>query len=153
MPDIVDFDLRYCVLDYSNQNDIDFFFPQILFLDRYNSPVCDLQIGPYRVQMPMDWSIVIADKDFGYMEILELKDLRERPFEAFILNPITGYMPDFGEIMHLNIFPNVVWSIPKLKYGHILAVPLERKFNPPCAWFVREIHRIPESLDITKIFS
>ncbi len=153
LPEIVDFDLRFCVLDYSNTQDVDFFFLPLLFLDSFPRPSADLQIGKYRIQMPLDWSIVIADKDFGYMETIELKDLRDRPFEAFIMNPITGYIPDFGEITHLNNFPDVTWNIPKLKYGHILAVPLERIPNPPCAFFVKDIHRLPESLDITKVFS
>ena len=69
------------------------------------------------------------------------------------MNPITGYMPDFGEITHLNNFPDVTWNMPKLKYGHILAVPLEAKPNPACAFFVKDVHRLPESLDITKVFS
>lgn len=152
LPDQVD-DLRYCVLDYSNQQDVDFYFIPLIFLDAFPRPAADLQIGPYRIQMPLDWSVVIADKDFGHMEIIELKDLRDRPFEAFILNPITGYMPRFGEITHLNNFPDVMWHAPKLKYGHLLVVPLEQGENPPCALFVRDVHRLPDSLDITKVFS
>lgn len=146
-------DLRYCVLDYSNPNDIDFFFIPLVFIDSYPRPSADLQIGRHRLQMPLDWSVVIADKDFGQMEIIELKDLRDRPFEAFILNPITSYMPDFGEIVHVNNFPDVVWTMPKLKYGHILVVPLEQVENPPCALFVRDIHRLPDALDLTKVFA
>lgn len=146
-------DLRYCVLDYSDQDDVDFYFIPLIFLDAFSRPSADLQIGKYRVQLPLDWSIVIADKDFGHIEIIELKDLRDRPFEAFILNPITSYMPDFGEIVHVNNFPDVTWTMPKLKYGHILVVPLENRPNAPCILVVKDIHRIPETLDITKIFS
>jgi hypothetical protein len=152
IPDEVE-DLRYCVLDYSNASDVDFYFIPLIFLDSFPRPSADLQIGKYRIQMPLDWSIVIADKDFGHMEIIELKDLRDRPFEAFIMNPITSYMPDFGEITHVNNFPDVTWTMPKLKFGHILVVPLEQKVNPACAFFVRDIHRLPDSLDLTKVFS
>jgi hypothetical protein len=116
-------------------------------------PAADLQIGQYRIQMPLDWSIVIADKNFGNMEILELKHLNDRPFEAFIFNPINGFMPSFGEITIENIFPDVTWNMPKLKYGHIIAVPLTDGPAPPCAFFVRDIVKIPEVLDITKIFT
>jgi hypothetical protein len=103
--------------------------------------------------MPLDWSIVIADKDFGHMEIIEIKDLRDRPFEAFIMNPITSYMPDFGEITHVNNFPDVMWTMPKLKFGHILVVPLENKRNPACCLLAKDCARLPDQLDITKIFS
>jgi hypothetical protein len=153
IPELVEDDLRFCVLDYSNTQDVDFFFVPIIFLDVFTRPSADLRIGRYRVQMPLDWSIVIADKDFGYMEIIELKDLRDRPFEAAIFNPITGFIPNFGEITHLNNFPDVTWNMPKLKYGHILVVPLENKRDPACAFFVKDIHRLPDSLDITKIFA
>ncbi len=146
-------DVRYCVLDYSGGQEVDFYFIPMIFLDAFPQPAADLQIGKFRVQLPLDWSIVIADKDFGYMEIIELKDLRDRPYDAFILNPISSFMPDFGEITHLNNFPDVTWTLPKLKYGHILVIPLENKVNPLCILAVRDINRLPESLDITKIFS
>jgi hypothetical protein len=152
LPEVID-DLRFCVLDYSSQDNIDFYFIPLVFLDVFPRPSANLRIGNYRIQMQLDWSVVIADKDFGYMEIIELKDLRDRPFEALIFNPITGFMPSFGEITHLNNFPDVTWNMPKLKYGHILVVPLESRPNPACAFFVRDIHRLPEALDITKVFS
>lgn len=153
LPEMLDFDLRFCVLDYSNPQDADFFFLPYFFTEVFPRPSADLKIGPYRVQMPLDWSIIIADKNFGHMEIIELKDLRDRPFEVFVFNPISGYMPEFHEITHLNNFPDVTWNMPKLKYGHILAVPLVATERPPCAFFVRDVHRLPESLDITKIFA
>jgi hypothetical protein len=153
IPAMLEEDIRFCILDYSDTRDVDFFFVPMVFLDVFPRPSADLKIGRYRIQMPLDWSIVIADKDFGYLEIIELKDLRDRPFEAIILNPITGFMPDFGEITHLNNFPDVTWNMPKLKYGHILVVPLESCANPACALFVKDIHRLPDSLDITKVFA
>lgn len=151
MPAEID-DLRFCVLDYSDTRNIDFYWIPLVFLDVFPRPSCDLQIGSHRIQMPLDWSIVIADKDSSSMEIIELKDLRDRPFEAFIMNPITGFMPAFGEITQLNLFPDVTWHMPKLKYGHILTVPLAHTKNPPCAFFVKDVHRLPENLDISWIF-
>jgi hypothetical protein len=152
LPENID-DLRYCVLDYSNINDVDFYFIPLIFLDQFPRPSADLLLGKYRIQMPLDWSIVIADKHKGHMEILELKHLNDRPFSAFIMNPINGYMPAFEEITMENIFPDVTWTMPKLKYGHILAIPLNDSPKPPCAFFVRDTNRLPESLDITKIFT
>lgn len=153
LPPVLEDDLRFCVLDYTNLQDVDFIFPPCIFLDVFSRPCADLQIGQYRIQLPLDWAILIADKNFGQMEMIELKDLRDRPFEAFILNPLTGYMPDFGEITHLNNFPDVTWSVPKLKYGHILVVPLKAGHNPPCILCAKDIHRLPDTLDITKIFT
>ena len=152
VPNQVD-DLRYCVLDYSNQADVDFYFIPIYMLDVFPRPAADLQIGPYRIQMPLDWSVVIADKHLGHMEIIELKHLNDRDFDVFVLNPITGYVPRFLEITIQNIFPDVTWSIPKLKRGHLLAVPLHDGKDAPCAFFVKDTNKLPDGLDISKVFS
>jgi hypothetical protein len=152
VPNQVD-DLRYCVLDYSNQADVDFYFIPLIFLDVFPRPAADLQIGRYRIQMPLDWSVVICDKHLGNMEIIELKHLNDRDFEVFVLNPIAGYMPQFLEITIQNVFPDVTWNIPKLKRGHILAVPLHEGDNPPCAFFVKDTNKLPDGLDISKIFA
>jgi len=152
LPNQID-DLRYCVLDYSNQSDVDFYFIPLIFLEVYERPAVDLSIGKYRIRMPLDWSIVIGDKNIGNIEIIELKHLNGRDFDAFTMNPINGYIPDFMEISIDNIYPNVVWNLPKLKWGHILAVPLRSGENAPCAFFVRDTNKLPESLDITKIFA
>lgn len=152
LPDEVD-DLRYCVLDYSNQNDVDFLFFPLVFLDIFPRPAADLKIGNFRVQMPLDWSIVIADKDFGYVEIIDLKHINDRDFTAFVLNPVNSYMPQFLDITIENVFSDVNWHMPHLKHGHLLAVPLSSDPNPLCAFFVKDTNKIPESLDITKIFT
>jgi len=153
VPSQVDDSLRYCVLDYSNQADVDFLFFPLVFLDVFPRPAADLQIGKYRVQMPLDWSIVITDKHLGNMEIIELKQLNDRDFDAFVLNPIRGYAPQFLEVTIQNVFPDVTWSIPKLKRGHILAVPLCDGDNPPCAYFVKDTNKLPDGLDISKVFA
>lgn len=146
-------DIKYCVLDYSNASngDADFYFLPLIFLDVFPRPAADLQIGPYRIQVPLDWSIMIADKNFGYLEIIELKHLNDRSFDAFVFNPIGSYIPDFHEITMLNIYSDVSWSVPRLKYSHLLAVPLTGDDNPPCIYIVKEHSKLPESLDITKI--
>lgn len=152
VPNQID-DLRYCVLDYSDQSNVDFYFIPLIFLDIFPRPAADLKIGPYRIQMPLDWSIVISDKDFGFIEILELKHLNDREFSAFALNPTKSYMPSFFEINIENIYPDVTWNVPRLKHGHLLAVPLHDGPNPLCAFFVKDTNKLPESLDITKIFT
>ena len=143
-------DILYSVLDYSDpKNIIDYLFIPMLFLESFHAPAVDLQIGPYRIQMPMDWSVVIGDKHSGELEVIELKKLNDRPFEAFAINPISGFMPSFLDIRIANIFPDVKWYFPKLKYGHILTVPLTIGENPLCCLFVKDINKIPEQLDIT----
>lgn len=153
LPAEVSGDLRYCVLDYSQQTDVDFYFFPLYFLDAFSRPAADLKIGSFRITMPLDWSIVIADKNMGYIEIIELKHLNDREFDVFAMNPIDGYMPEFHEVSIENIFPDYSWNIPKLKNGHLLAVPLRDGPAPPCAFFVKDTNKLPDALEITKIFA
>jgi hypothetical protein len=55
LPDEVDEDTRFSVLDNSNPNDPDFFFMPLIFLESFNSPAILLNIGGYEVQMHLDW--------------------------------------------------------------------------------------------------
>lgn len=150
VPDEVD-DVRYCVLDYSDQANVDYMFIPLLFLESFNAPAVDLRIGNHHVQMPMDWSIVIGDKNSGELEIMCLKQLNDRQFDAFAMNPISGYMPHFFDIEIMNVFPDVKWYFPKLKYGHLLAAPLDDSDSPLCCFFVKDTNKIPDSLDITQM--
>lgn len=152
VPDQVD-DLRYCVLDYSDPNYVDYYFLPLVFLESFSSPAVDLQIGKYRIQMPIDWSIVIGDH--GHIEVANLKHINDKEFQAFSFNPIgedrKGYIPSFFQVDMVNIFPDVKWFFPKLKHGHLLAVPLEEGPNPHCCYFVKEVNRVPDTLDVAKL--
>lgn len=151
IPDEVD-DIRYCVLDYTDHNNVDYIFIPLLFLESFNAPAVDLRIGPYRIQMPIDWNLIIGDKDSGDLELICLKQINDRPFQAFSINPISGYMPHFYDIEIMNVFPDVKWYFPKLKYGHLLAAPLgNNEPNPLCAFFVKDLNKLPEVLDITQL--
>jgi hypothetical protein len=151
LPDEVD-DLNYCVLDYSDQNAVDFYFPPLLYLDHFTRDAADLRIGNAHLQMPLDWSIIIADKNLGSVEIIELSQINDRDFETFGFNPFTSSMPVFHEIIVENTFPDISWYMPKLSNGHILAVPITAGANPMCAYFLRDVNKIPDHLDITKLF-
>jgi hypothetical protein len=161
MPNEVE-DLRYCVLDYSDQADVDFFFVPMILLETFTSASALLQVGKFQLQIPLDWSLVIGDKHVGDLEILEVNKLNDRPFSTFVLNPINGFSPQFMEVTIIDIFPDIKWHLPKLKFGHILAVPLgdrhewpvarESIKSPPCLFMVRDVGKLPETLDISKIF-
>ena len=44
------------------------------------------------------------------------------------------------------------WYAPKLKFGHLLNVPLHDGENPPCVLFVKEANKLPEVLDISELW-
>jgi len=163
MPDAID-DMRYSVLDYSDQSNVDFYFVPMILLESFTAPAALLQIGPYQVQMPIDWSIVIGDKHIGDLEYLEVRKLNDRPFTSFVFNPVTGYAPKYMEVSIIDIFPDIKWYVPKLKFGHILTIPLgespewpiqkrtDTEPSPDCFYAVRDINKLPDALDISKIF-
>lgn len=124
----------------------------LIFLESFNSPAIQMNIGGKEVQMPLDWSIVVADKDSGLdPEILPLTSINERGFHAFVFNPIKGFKADYESIEITNIFQDVRWYFPKMKNGQILTVPLTDGVNPPCAFFIKEISRQSEILQLDKL--
>jgi hypothetical protein len=152
LPDEVDEDTRFSVLDNSNPNDPDFFFMPLIFLESFNSPAILLNIGGYEVQMPLDWCMVVGDKECGLdPEVLPLTSINERGFDAFVFNPIKGFKAEFMPIEIVNIFQDVRWYFPKMKNGQLLTVPLHDGSNPPCAYFVKEVSRQSEILQMHKV--
>lgn len=150
VPDEVD-DVNYCVLDYSNHSEVDYMFIPFLYLETFNEPAVELKIGNMQIQMPMSWSVVIGDKNSGDLELISLKQVNDREFNVFTMNPLSGYMPEFLNLEIINVFPDVKWHFPKLKYGHLLAVPLELGDKPRCAYFVKDANKLPDVLDITQV--
>lgn len=139
-------DIRYCVLDYSDKDNADYIFVPLVFLESFSCPAAILKIGNNLVKAPLDWSLIVCDPGVVDPEIIPITSLNDRGFKTFVFNPITGFMPEFIEVEIVNIYQDVKWYFPKLKYGHILAVPLEEKNNPKCVYFVKETSKVPDVL-------
>lgn len=140
-------DIRYGVLDYSNKNDADYFFVPLVFLEIFNAPAAVLRIGNHMVKMPLDWSLIICEPEVGEPEVVPITSLNDRGFNAFTFNPITGFLPKFQNVEIVNVFQEVKWHFPKLKFGHFLAVPLSDEEGSECAYFVKETSKVPDVLD------
>ena len=61
VPDEVDDNMRFSVLDNSDSDNPDFFFIPLIFLESFSSPAVVMEIGAHRIQMPIDWHVVIGD--------------------------------------------------------------------------------------------
>jgi len=152
LPEEVEDDMRFSVLDNSSPNEPDFFFMPLIFLESFNSPAIVMNIGGYDLQMPLDWCMIVGDSECGSdPEILPLTSINERGFDAFIFNPIGGFRVEYKPIEITNIYQDVKWYFPKMKNGHILTVPLSDEPNPPCAYFVKEVSRQCEILQLDKV--
>jgi hypothetical protein len=151
IPDEVE-DIRYCVLDCSNAADMDFYWLPLIFLESFNAPAVVLDIGPYQLQMPLDWSILVCDDSYSDMEVMPLTQLNDRGFHAITFNPLEHMVPVSYEVNISNIYADVKWFFPKLKNGNVLTMPLAKGVTPACSLFVKEGNKVPDPLDMAILF-
>ena len=116
LPDQIEEDIRFSVLDNSDSANPDFFFIPLIFLESFSSPSVVLDIGGFEIQMPIDWHIAVGCSDSGNdIEILPLTSIGDRGFEAFLFNPLTSFKPDFTHVKVINYYNDVKWYFPKSK--------------------------------------
>lgn len=151
LPDEID-DLRFAILDNSNPNNVDYHYIPLIFLESFSSPALVLRVGDTTVKMPVDWQILIGEKDHGDLETLPLTSINDRGFSAFEFNPLTGFRPDFLPIEIIDIYHDVTWYSPRLKNGQFLCVPIDDGEKPRCIYFVKEISRNCEIVDYRQAF-
>jgi len=85
------------------------------------------------------------------IEILPLTSLNDRGFEAFCFNPLSSFRLEFKKIEIVNFYNDVKWYFPKMKNNQLLAVPLNQEPKPLCAYFVKEISRQSEIIQLDKL--
>ena len=145
-------DIRYCVMDYSDPTFVDYIFVPLIFLESFNAPAAVLSIAGRQFTMPIDWSLVIGDIEAGDPEVISILHINDRGFDAFCYNPLSDYQIAFKPIDIVNIYSEVKWVFPKLKYGHLLAVPTGLSKKDPIVYFVKETNKIPDVLDLNQIW-
>lgn len=150
LPEEIEDDLRFSVLDNSDNQNPDYFFVPLIFLESFTGPAAVLQIGPHEITMPLDWCTVVGDPEGPHMEVLPLTSLNDRGFKTFCFNPISSFKPTFLDIDIIDIYREVKWYFPKMKPGQLLCTPLENGEKPLCAYFVKEVSRQSELVDYTR---
>ena len=153
LPEQIEEDIRFSVLDNSDPQNPDFFFIPLIFLESFSSPAIVMEINGKEISMPLDWHIAVGDSETGNdLEILPLTSINDRGFEAFIFNPLKSYKPDFGELKVTNFYNDVKWHVPKTKNGQLLSVPITEGENPLCAFFIEDVSRQIETIDYGELF-
>jgi hypothetical protein len=153
LPEELEDDVRFSVLDNSNPKDPDFFFVPLIFLESFSSPAMVLKIGEHEVTMPVDWSIAVGCSESGMdLEILPLTSLNDRGFEAWLFNPLSSFKSEFANIEIVNFYSDVKWYFPKMKNGQLLSVPISDDKEPLCAFFVKDISRQCEVIEYSLLF-
>ena len=148
LPEQIEDDVRFSVLDNSDPKNPDFFFVPLIFLESFSAPAMVLDIGGKEVTMPVDWSIAVGCSESGMdLEVLPLTSINDRGFEAFLFNPLKSFKTEFAEIKIVNFYTDVKWYFPKMKNGQLLSVPIDEGKNPLCAFFVKDISRQCEVIE------
>ena len=152
LPDQIDDDIRFSVLDNSDPKNPDFFFMPLIFLESFSAPAMVLEINGKEILIPVDWNVAVGCSESGNdIEILPLTSINDRGFEAFLFNPLTSYTTKFSEIKITNFYTDIKWYFPKMKNGQLLSVPIEEGENPLCAFFVKDISRQCELIEYSKL--
>ena len=152
LPEEVDENTRFAVLDNSDASNPDFFFMPLIFLESFNSPAMVLRIGDDEVTMPIDWCIAVGDSTSACdIEILPLTSLNDRGFEALVFNPLSSFRVEFKKIEIVNFYNDVKWYFPKMKNGQLLATPTRYGDKPDCVYFVKEVSKQNEIIQLDKI--
>ena len=152
LPEQIEDDVRFSVLDNSDPKNPDFFFVPLIFLESFSAPAMVLKIGDNEITMPVDWSIAVGCSESGNdIEILPLTSINDRGFEAFLFNPLTGSYPQFSKVEIVNFYNDVKWYFPKMRNGQLLCVPITQNNDPLCAYFVKDVTRQSEIIDFGKL--
>ena len=152
VPEELEDEVRFAVLDNSDPKNPDFFFVPMIFLESFSAPAMVLEINGHEITMPVDWHIAVGDSTSGNdLEVLPLTSINDRGFEAFLFNPLTSYKFDFGDIKITNFYSDVKWYFPKVKNGQLLGVPLTKEPKSVCAYFIKDISRQSEVIDYTNL--
>ncbi len=152
MPDTLEEDIRFSVLDNSDVSNPDFYFMPMIFLESFNAPAMVLNIGGHEVTMPIDWSIAVGDSQCGSeVEVIPLTSLNDRGFEAFVFNPLSSFKHTYAPIEIVNVYYDIKWFFPKMKNNHLLTVPIHQGEKPHCVYFAKEVSRQSEIIDYFKL--
>tara|TARA_R110002167_G_scaffold319763_2_gene525559 strand:+ start:145 stop:645 length:501 start_codon:yes stop_codon:yes gene_type:complete len=151
LPEEID-DMRFAIFDNSDPTNADHFYIPLIFLETFNSPALVLKIGNTTMKMPIDWQVLIGEPDVGDLEMLALTSINDRGFKVFEFNPLTSFAPTYLDIEIVDVYQDVTWYVPKLKNGQMLAVPIDDGYKPRCVYFVKDISRNCEIVDIMQAF-
>ena len=131
LPDTIEDDIRFSVLDNSDPKNPDFFFVPLIFLESFSAPGCS--------------------ESGNDLEVLPLTSINDRGFEAFLFNPLSSFKADFATVNIVNFYTDVKWYFPKMKNGQLLTVPITDGPKPLSAFFVKDISRQCEVIEYAEL--
>ena len=152
LPETLDEEVHFSVLDNSDSSNPDFFFIPLIFIESFSSPAIVMEINGNEIMMPVDWNMAVGCSESGNdLEVLPLTSINDRGFDAFLFNPLSSFKFEFGSIKITNFYNDVKWYFPKMRNGQLLSVPITSGPEPLCAYFVKDISRQCEVIEYTNL--
>lgn len=149
-------DLYFCVLDFAKPKTPDYQFKKCVVIETYDAPIARLRVGPFEAAIPWRWSVMITYTDQA--EVITVRDLIGRDYEAFCINPLSGYMPERLPIRYIGCYESA-WTCPRAQKHEMFAIPIgtpkftadERKRGPICL-LAGENLKVPETIDVSLLW-
>lgn len=150
-------DIRFAVLDCGSdnnkENEIDFFFNRLLYIEEFVAPAVVCMIGKHKTVLPLSWNILIGDESFGEVELVPIHSLNAKEFDTFIYNPLKGFRFNFEPIRLIKVLPEYNWTFPKSKNGQLLAYPVYTNNGvPECIYISSSTSKIPNIISVGDIY-
>lgn len=132
-------DSKMCVFDYSDKDDIDFYFKKITSFISYRYPSAEISIdGKYSLELPLNWRIMICDDNDYLCQLVPIEELLHFPNQSVIFNPYICCNPKFVKLTINKINPKPIEHfVPKLPKKNCLVIPLGNKDS----WKIETIDR------------
>ena len=146
--------INHCIMDLSEMENIDYFFPLMEDVEEITRAVAVLKIGEYKMKMPLKWHVLTYCDDTFEVQLVEVSELVEFDTSTFVFNPLSGFMPVRGMgIDIINVYKDMKWYSPSMKPKTLVAVPLTDEDGAPCAFFSRDAVKNIENLQYGELWS
>lgn len=136
---------HYAVVDLgSDMNTLgaaDITFPKLLYITDQTSHAVVCDIEGVEVTLPLSWNLFIGDEDSAEVEALPITELNARNFQVILTNPASGFRHRFADIRIKTVLIEYEWTMPRLKNGQALAVPINSKNE--CLYITSSLSKIP----------
>lgn len=121
-------DSKMCVFDYSNKDEMDFFFKRITTFISYRYPTVMLNIGnTYNIEIPLNWRLLITNNHDYICQLISVEELLHFDYQIPVFNPYVG-IPKIMDIKIKSINQSSIEHfVPKLPKKNLLVIPLGTK--------------------------
>lgn len=122
-------DSKMCVFDYSDKDNMDFFFKKITTFISYRYPTVVLSIGEkYTLEIPLNWRLLVTNKHDYLCQLISVEELLHFDHQTPIFNPFYVGIPKIVDIKILSVNQTAIEHfVPKLPKKNLLVMPLGNK--------------------------